>query len=170
MGDQILRAFLQRQCDEGMELAAASDILNLVPVRDQPPTQYIMEFHCKGLTRVDGAVSETAVFACGLNFPADYLRRVTNAAHILMWVHPTTVFHPNISATGPFICIGDIKPGTGIFELAYRVFDVITWKNFCACEQDSLNAEACIWARNHMSRFPVDERPLKRRPGLQECA
>ncbi len=168
MRDQILQAFLQRQYDEGMELAAASDILNLVPVRGEPPSRYIMEFHCTGLTRVDGAVGETAMSVVGLNFPADYLRRVANAAHILMWIHPPSVFHPNISDR--FICVGDIKPGTGIADIAHRVYEIISYQNFTPNESDSLSAEACVWTRQRMQCFPVDARPLKRRPGLQECA
>lgn len=164
MQDPILKSFLKRQYEEGMALAASSDILNLVPLRDMPPTQYVLEFHCKGVTRVGETIGSSDVFAVGLRFPPDYLRRVVNAGQILMWLHPSTIFHPNIGSG--FICCGQIRPGTGIVDLAHRVFEIITFQKLTPDEHDALNRDACVWARQNMQLFPVDDRPLKRRPGF----
>ncbi len=169
MGDLIMQAFLQQQNEAGAALAANSDVLNIVPLSGEPASSFILEYHCQGLVRgIDGVISMADAFAVGLNFPSDYLRRVAHAAQILMWLQPKSAFHPNISPNGPFICIGDIKPGTGIVDIAFRVFDLITWNNFCPVEDDALNMDACAWARHNMEMFPVDDRSLKCRPGLLE--
>src|SRR6266446_2318 len=69
--------------------------------------------------------------------------------------------HPNISA--PFMCLGHIAPATPLVDLIYCSFELITYIKCTMRENDALNREACGWAR-HQARFPLDRRPLKRRP------
>jgi hypothetical protein len=162
MTDRILESFLARQRDEALELAAQSDLLSLLPV-GVATDRYIVEFRCKGLIeRSPGDVVEAGRFHVGVWFPSNYLR-AANPFQVLTWLGPRNVWHPNISATEPIICIGTLAPGTGLVDILYQVFEVITYNKVTMREDDALNAAACQWARRHRDRFPIDRRPLKRR-------
>lgn len=161
MSDRVYEAFLNKQLEEGMRLAESSDLFELLPYAGSPAFKYIAVFHCKGLVKPENGEVETARrFAVGIWMPSDYLRK-TDPAQILTLIEPADVWHPNIRA--PFICIGNIAPGTPLKELVYRVFDVITYQKVTMNEYDSLNKEACQWSRANTHLFPVDNRPLKRR-------
>lgn len=164
MIDPILRGFLEVQYAEGMGLARESDILDLFPLSPSPalPQQhYVARFHCTGLVRSpQGEIVPGNLFEVGIMFPDDYLRHA-DSFETLTWLRPMEVHHPNIA--GPAICIGPLSPGTGLVELIYRVFEVITLNRVTMDERNALNHAACQWARQNTDRFPVDRRPLKRR-------
>jgi hypothetical protein len=163
--DTVLEGFLQRQFEEGMALAADSDLFDLVPIDPPPvPQRYIACFHCTGLVRApSGDITEANQFAVAIAFPDDYLRRV-DPAQALVWLGPREVYHPNISDRGPFICVGRMMPGTSLVDLLYQIHEIITYNKTTMREDDALNIGACAWARQNQHRFPVDTRPLKRRP------
>lgn len=159
--DPVYEAFLARQYEEGMALAAASDLLDLVPLGGPPPDRYIARFGCTGLVRrPNGSVGEAGRFEVGIWFPSDYLRRA-EPWQVLTWLGPREVFHPNISARLPLICVGRLKPGSWLVDLLYQCFEIITYQKVTMREDDALNAAACSWSREHQQRFPVDRRPLK---------
>ncbi len=163
MSDPIYTAFLQRQQEDGMALAAASDLLELFPLDGTPPERYVARFRCRGLVRTRaGAVVEADRFEVGIWFPSDYLRRA-EPAEVLTWLGPMNVFHPNILGWPPAICVGRLVRGTPLVDLLYQCFDLITWRKVTMREDDALNRDACAWARDNRARFPVDQRPLKRR-------
>lgn len=162
MADRVLDAFLARQREEGMALAAQSDLLSLQPLENAD--RYLAEFRCTGLVeRGPGNVEEANRFLVGIWFPSTYLREA-NPFHVLTWLAPRQVWHPNISAIHPVICIGRLAPGTALVDILYQVFEIVTWNKVTMREDDALNPAACQWARQHRDRFPVDRRPLKRRP------
>ena len=159
--DPVLQGFLTRQLDEGMALAAASDLVRLTPCDGPPPRHYLAEFRCKGLVqRPAGDVVEGDRFVVGISFPSDYLRRAY-PAEVISLLAPLNVFHPNIR--GSAMCIGRLKPGTRLVDLLYQCFEILTYVKVTMREDDALNRDACRWARSHVDRFPVDRRPLKRR-------
>ena len=161
--DTIREDFLTTQFEEGMALAQASDILKLIPMEGAPPYRYAAEFHCTGLVRdAEGDVAEATRFAVGIWFPEDYLRRA-EPWQVLTWLGPRHVYHPNISARAPFICVGRLVPGTTLVDLLYQCYEIISYQKVTMREDDALNPPACSWARANQSRFPVDRRPLKRR-------
>ena len=163
MSDVILRSFLERQLQEGLELDRASDLLDLFPMSDSPPDKYVATFHCRGLMREpSGKIAEANLFKVGVWFPSDYLRRA-EPAQVLTWLGPRQVFHPNISDRAPFICIGRLSPGTPLVDILYQVFEIVTYSKVTMREDDALNRAACAWARENQDLFPVDRRPLKRR-------
>jgi hypothetical protein len=155
--DEILKDFLNTQRAEGMQLAAESDLLDLACGDDQ---HYVASYSCKGLVR-DGAgdVHEHDRFGVGIRFPDNYLRAV-DPAEILTWLGPKEIWHPNVRY--PFICIGDIAPGTTLVDLLHRCFEVVAFDNVSMREDDALNLPACAWARRNRDRFPIDRRPIKR--------
>ncbi len=160
--DPVFRRFLDRQFEEGLALAQSSDLLDLRLV-SLPPPHCIAEFHCNGLVRQgENEVAETNEFQVGIWFPSDYLRRV-DPCQILRLFTPH-VWHPNVSRELPLICIGRLIPGMALTDILYQLFEVLTYQKYNPREDDSLNKAACAWARANQNRFPVDRRPLKRRP------
>jgi hypothetical protein len=161
--DAVREGFDQRQVVEGMELAAASDLLEL-EVHPFPPPSFVATFRCKGLVRLpDGTIEEANYFQVGIWFPPDYLRRV-DPFEILRWFGPANIWHPNISDTMPLICVGRLTPGMPLVDILYQIFEIITYNKYTPLENDCLNKACCSWARENQHRFPVDPRPLKRRP------
>jgi len=165
MEDVVFTSFLERQLDSGLRLAAESDLLELVPMGDPPPQHYIAQFRCRGLVRTtEGEVVEADNFGVAITFPEDYLRRA-DPSSVVTWLGPRNVFHPNISDRAPVVCVGRLSPGTELVDLLFQLFEMITWRKVTMREDDALNAAACVWARSHRDRFPVDTRPLKRHAG-----
>jgi len=161
MTDRVLAAFLARQREEGMALAAASDLLDLVPVDGALGQRYLADFRCTGLVQAEsGEIVEADRFVIGIWFPDGYLREA-DPSRVLTWLEPGRIFHPNVRA--PFICIGHLAPGTSLVDLLYRCFEIITYSKVTMREDDVLNREACAWARQNQHRFPVDHRALKGR-------
>jgi ubiquitin-protein ligase len=160
MPDAILKAFLTKSHEAAMKLAAASDLVSLLPEPGAYPQRYLADFHCRGLVRdAAGAIVEANHFRVGIWFPDDYLRDKPNPYKILTLLEPATVFHPNIRA--PFICAGDLRRNTDLVSLLFQIFELLTYQKWAA--HDPLDPMAAEFARNNMARFPIDPRPLRRR-------
>ena len=156
MSDPVYERFLKRQLSEGLALASQSDLFELFP---QDLDRYVAVFHCKGLVRgADGVVSEASEFHTGIWFPSDYCRHV-DPYTVLTWIFPFSIWHPNVRV--PLVCAGRIAPSTGLCDLIFQLYEIITYQNFAT--HDALNGAAAQWARNNQHLLPVDRRPLKRR-------
>ena len=96
--DRVLNLFLERQREEGMALAADSDLVELTPLGSRPATAtYLAHFHCKGLVRGDdGVVREADHFEVGYWFSREYLRYVDERKAV-SWLHPLEIYHPNVN-------------------------------------------------------------------------
>jgi len=166
--DKIRAGWLEKQYRLGMELANASDFVDLVPVAGDPPERYIAKFSCTGLIRSGNDVVEANDFGISIWFPSDYAWRA-NTFQVLSWLGPDEVVHPNIGR-GPFreigplwICIGEMYPGMSLVDILIQTADVITFRNVTMDEKNALSPESCLWARSNLHRFPTDTRPLRRR-------
>lgn len=161
MNDRVLAGFLELQHSEGTALAAASDVLDLLPLGERPFNKYLARFTCQGLVRADdGNIVEAGRFVAGIWFQDDHLRKVDPPALVTL-LDPPGVFHPNVR--GPFVCLGRVGAGISLTSVCYQVFEILTYNRYQLA--DALNPEAAGWARRNMSRFPVDRRPLKRSLG-----
>lgn len=160
--DPILRAFLERQAEEGRALARASDILDLTCL--ETGRHFVAHYACRGLVKgADGVVREAGAFHVGIYFGNDYLRTV-NPFETLTLFEPLNTFHPNVAFGAPFICPGRIVPGMPLVNLLYQVYEILSYQKVTPREDNAMNKEACRWARANQERFPIDPRPLKRRP------
>lgn len=160
--DLIFSAFLRRQYEEGMALMAASDILKLMPLSGPVSDRYIAEFNSRGLIQDEaGNVVEFNRFAVGIWFPEDYLRRV-DVSVILSYLGPAPrPFHPNCRP--PYLCLF-IRPGTSLVDILHSCYELFSWQLWNTADE-GLNHEASQWARQRdPSWFPIDRRPLRRRP------
>lgn len=164
MEDLIFKTWLETQQAEGRDLAENSDVLTLLPLPDGPPPfgRFLAMFSCTGLVRTDaGGIAEAHEWAVGIGFPGDYLRTVSGF-QVVTWLGPGNAWHPNIRP--PHICLGRLRPGTGLVEILDQILAVITYRKVTMREDDCLNPDACTWARNNRHRFPLDSRPLRRQP------
>ena len=167
IADRVFANFLQKQYEEALALADASDRLELIPLgaNHGPPSRYVARYLCPTLIQAaNGEVLQVEEFTVGICFPSDFLREV-NPLRIVQWLHPEQCWHPNVQF--PFLCLGRIEPGLPLVDILYQVFEIGTYRNYAT--HDGLNAAACQWARNHQSRFPLDTRPLKRRTREFQC-
>jgi hypothetical protein len=157
--DPIRAGFLRRQYEEGMALAASSDLLQLQPIEGDPPCRYIARFHAKGFVQTPQGIVAHDTWDIGIWFPADYLRRAVSY-EMLRFLNPPTVWHPNVLF--PLICADFGGPATPLVSVLYVSFELLTWHLFATAS--ALNPDAAQWARNQPAgRFPTDHRPLKRR-------
>ena len=159
--DMIFNGWAEHQQVQGMKLAAASDVLTLIPAPGTPPRQYFARYACPVMAREQDAITQRSGFAVMINFPRDYLRAVSNAAQVVAIVTPQTLWHPNVA--GPFICIGAIAPGTSLVELLHQIYEILSFQKFTSLESNALNVEACAWTRRNTHMFPLTTRPLRRR-------
>lgn len=162
IADPIKAAFDARQFAEARALADASDLLSLVPVRGEPPNQFIAEFRTVGLAK-NGAdeIMEQAVWGFGIWLPPNYLRGGFHPGEIVSYLGPAREpWHPQIRP--PFVCL-DIRPGMPLTEILLTLHDLISWNVF-ATYDEGLNHAASQWSRHQpASKFPIDRRPLRRR-------
>ncbi len=163
MQDRIHEGFLRRQYEDVRVLERESDLLEVSALPGDPPARYIVALRCKGLIRADDRIREHDTWEFGVSFPPDYLRRADPFEVVTLLNPLLTAWHPNISSKAPIVCIGRLTPGTGLVDIVYQVFEVVTYNKVTMREDDALNVEACAWARRNQHRFPIDRRPLKRR-------
>jgi len=159
--DRIFESFLERQHAEAMALAGSSDRIAVLPEHVTPPRNYVVHFDCRTMVHASGEVQPSTGCNVLFRFPPDYLRVVRDPGSIVALLSPDNLYHPNVAP--PFMCIGKIAPGTSLCELIYQVYEVLTFAKVTPNEGDSLNRDACAWARRNMQRFPLDARPLRRR-------
>jgi len=160
MNDPILSSWLEQQALEAAELDRESDVVSISPVGPAPYQRYVVEYNCTGLVKTERGVEEANRFAVGIYFPSDYWHRVRPAEVVtLLW--PVNLWHSN--AKFPHICVGRLFPGTGLVDLTTQIYTIITYNNVSIREDDALQPEVSAWARRNMHRFPLENRPLRRR-------
>jgi hypothetical protein len=159
--DQVFPGFLEGQYHAADHLVRQSDILELTPLGEAPfITRYIAEFHCAslGFNRVSREVEPVEHTQVGIWFPPNYLQEFETAA-VVSWLGPISIWHPNIRP--PYMCLGHMAPGTIIEDILFQIYEIISFQRVGMA--DPLNSAACAWARQNQARFPLDNRPLKRR-------
>ena len=162
MHDAIMTAFLRRQHEDAGALVRESDFVEIA-AHKMCSDRFLVRFTCRGLVKAsNNSIVEASAFLVGITFPANYLR-AAEPQRVVTWVGPSNVWHPNIAGEAQLICVGRVTPGTGLVDLIYQCWEIITWNKVTMREEDALNPSACEWARNNLTRFPVERRPLKRR-------
>ncbi|MEY2410118.1 MAG: hypothetical protein QOF48_2788 [Verrucomicrobiota bacterium] len=161
--DPILDDFLREQLAQATQLASESDLVTVTPMGGVPPSQYVIEFRCRGLkkTSQNRIVADDGPWGFGVNFPANFLRGGFHPAEVLAYLGPVAQpWHPNLRP--PFVCL-EVRPAMPLTEIIFTLFDLLSW-NLFSTQDEGLNHDASQWYRNQdPSRFPIDQRPLKRR-------
>ncbi len=157
--DRILASWLRRQESDWQAFADQTDLVIIIPDdAESPCRRFVAQFMCKGLIRqLNGEIVEADHFVAGIYFGEDHLRQINPVQ--MVWMLTPNVWHPNVY--GPALCTGHLRPGVGLIDILYQIHSILTYQNLNLV--DFLNPQAADWARENMSRFPIDSRPLKRR-------
>jgi hypothetical protein len=168
-----MERFLRNQTKEALQLAQRCPLFDLRPMEPDPVSRYLVRFNCRGLVKEpDGRIVEESEFWVKIRFPKHYLNR-TSTFEVITWAGPDNIFHPNVFVgardrrMARAVCIGDLGPGTPLTRILVQLHNVIRYWNYSTIEQDALNPDACVWARNNMDRLPIDDRQLVWIPPVQ---
>jgi len=138
-----------------VEINKKSSLIYVEPLSEDR-TYYRVTYRCKGLMKSfpSGQIIETNYHSMEIYLHREYPRRPPR----LIWL--TDIFHPNILShlENGGVCIGKWTPMEKLDELVIRIGEMIQYKSYNV--NDALNEEAKTWARDNLSRFPVDDRPL----------
>jgi hypothetical protein len=154
---RILKSFLEEQENEALELFRESELVKIHPIDERPHQFYVVEYFCTGLIDTPQGIVEANRFRMGVHFPTTYWDRV-DIPEVLTWLGPMNCFHPN--QFRHLICPGHVVPGTPLSDLVLQCFEIVCYQKYTLHERDALNAKACEWARNHIERFPIDDRSI----------
>jgi len=163
--DPIQENFLWWNFENATQFVGESDIVQIEPLpapQGFAPDHYVAEFCCQGFIHDGQRVRVADQFLCGIAFSPDYLVAPPNVAQMFTLLTPR-IWHPNIAAGAPIVCLDHITPGTPLVDLLFALYEVFSWQKIAT--QDPLNPAAAQWARDPANRalYPADTRPLKRR-------
>jgi ubiquitin-protein ligase len=146
-----LRSELRRLRD----LEQQSDYFFLDEINGDPPEEYVVRFHCRGIVApgrsrpVFGDVHQVRL-QLGAEFPL--------TAPQITWLTP--LFHPNVSDDGRRVCISVWSPTQYLDTLCNMLWRMIQYRNFDPFS--ALRVEAAEWAASHLEILPIDSRALRR--------
>jgi ubiquitin-protein ligase len=131
--------------------------LKLVRATGNPPTRYVIEYHCPGLARDDSGQIITrhthqVEIALGANYP---LPGNSPRSRLL-----TPAFNPHIF-TNQDICLGDWSPTETLDVLVLRLGALLQWDPRVIKPTSPANGEAMNWYRAHKSQFPLGKVTFK---------
>jgi ubiquitin-protein ligase len=126
-------------------------------VTGDPPQQYHILFHGKGLCRDRGKVKFLDHHRVEIKLGASYPRSMPE----IRWVTP--IYHPNISEIG-MVCLGGYGthwvPSVQLDELCVMLWDMLRYHNYDI--RSPYNRESALWTAGQTTfRFPTDARALR---------
>ena len=156
--DPVLRDFLRAGEHDLQAKSAVSPLIHYRCFGKSCPWLYCLTLHTRGLVRDPGRGPQPAErFVVALRFLPDHLRRA-DSAEMLRLLEPLSAFHPAILPGVGGLCL-QVHPGATPAEIALSLHDLFRYRVRQFLEADSLNPQACAWAREHVSA-PLDDRPL----------
>ena len=122
--------------------------ISLVEAIGTPPEKYIVEYHCRGIERIEHdqiiyRYDHRVEIILSGNYP-----RTPPKCRML-----TTIFHPNIEPA--VICIGDHWTASErLCDLVVHIGEIITYQSYNV--KSPLDGEAAMWADLHQDLLPID--------------
>ena len=160
--DPVFQSFLESSMEGAQSLTRESDLVSILPFPPFPSTRYLAMFQCDSLAGHPAiGLRNPGRISAEIHFPPNYLREL-RTEEIVTLMGPGDLWHSNVRA--PFVCVGDMAPGTPLVDIVTQLFEIFTYQNVNLTE--GFNREAAEWARSRVDEFPVDSRPL-RRPKVQ---
>lgn len=127
-----------------------------------PPEKYLIGYNCTGLQYTEQGVKTSEVHLMEVVFGWRYPTEPPK----FIWL--TNIWHPNFRP--PYICIEGhpFAIELTLDQIVPEVGRMVQYQNYNT--NDPLNGKAAEWARENLSRFPVDERDImdKRRQASLE--
>jgi ubiquitin-protein ligase len=137
------------------KLQAAADQsgggLRLVRASGNPPTRYVIEFHCPSLFReTGGKLTIRQVHQVEISLGAEY--PLPGGRSTARLVKP--VFNPHVFESGT-ICLGEWKPTETLDALVFRIGALLQWDPKVLNPHSPANHEAMNWALQHPEKLPL---------------
>lgn len=137
-------------------ISESGGTLAIVSTQGRPVHQYIIEYRCKGIERLNGSepifrTSHRVEINLGNNYP----RNQPEAKFL------TPIFHPNVFENLN-VCLGNYwTMAENLCELVIRMGKIIQYSDDVTNLKSPANYSAKTWAQNNRRRFPVDTQTFK---------
>mgnify|MGYP001807109241 CR=1 FL=1 len=144
-------------------VAQSGGALAIVSTNGNPPYQYVIEYRCRGVERLNGndpvyRNTHQVEISLGTNYP--------NAKPEAKFLTP--IFHPNVWPNLD-VCLGSKwTMAETLPELIIRIGKIIQYSKDVLNLNSPANDSAKTWAVNNMRRFPVDTNTFKSQIGWEE--
>lgn len=137
-------------------ISESGGTLSIVSTQGKPPHQYIIEYRCKGIERLNGSepifrTSHRVEITLGNAYPKE-----KPSAKFL-----TPIFHPNVFENLN-VCLGNYwTMAENLCELVIRIGKIIQYSKDVTNLKSPANYLAKAWAENNQRYFPVDNKTFK---------
>lgn len=156
--DPVFKSFLETSMEGAQNLTRESDRVSILPFPPFPSSRYLVMFECDSLAGHPASdLRNPERISAEIHFPPHYLREL-RTEEVVTLISPGDLWHSNVRA--PFVCVGDMAPGTPLVDIVTQLFEIFTYQNVNLTE--GFNREAAEWARSRVDQFPIDSRPLRR--------
>lgn len=171
--DKVYLGFLEKSFSQAKQLEADSDILTILYTKDNPPSRFLLQFDDIDYLTQNEETGRVAIVSepllVDVCFPSDYLRSTDPQLYlrVVTLLNPG-FFHPNVRLPFGAICLGhDFLPGTLLSDLAFHIYEIITYQNMTVDERDAFNPSACRYLRQYPEVLRKMRRPPILRPGAK---
>lgn len=137
-------------------VAESGGTLAIISTQGQPPNQYVIEYRCRGVERLQG---NEPVFRNNhrveINLGSTYPKDKPSAKFL------TPIFHPNVF-DNLNVCLGNIwTMAETLSELVIRIGKIIQYSKDVLNLKSPASSSAKSWAEKNSHRFPVDNQTFK---------
>lgn len=124
---------------------------SIIETFGSPPEKYMVEYHVKGLTEVNGEMCEREVHRAEITLGPAYPKEMPRCVML------TPVFHPNIDHLA--VCTEDIgSAGQTLDQIVVFIAELISFQAYNL--QSPRNGDAARWTTENQSRIPIDNANL----------
>jgi len=162
MKNRIRFTRLERDyCDLRKLETECATLFSIDAMRGNPPDTYVLYYNLTTLVKTSTGIEQhtgvRAVLYCPVDYPIDGVKVLIQS--------PENIFHPNIRY--PHVCLSRWVPSQSLCEVVRRLAMLVTYQSYTMVEQESLDREACAFARRRQDTLPVDHRQLVRNNGMR---
>ncbi len=134
--------------------------LKLKSKKGDPPYEYVIEYQCKGLEKVEG---NKPIFSnqhkLNITLGKNYPKEAPEAKFL------TPIFHPNVYQNNR-VCLGNYQAlQETLVELIIRIGKMIQYYTDVTNFNSPANTDAKNWAVQNQNRFPLDNKTFKSQIG-----
>jgi hypothetical protein len=167
MNDPVREAFLRRTYAEAEAINAASDTVDLMPLRDGAEVPEAYEGRLRGVEHLVRTAQKTVMVTRDdlpftIRFPSSYLRSTDPRLPFQVVTVGCALVHPNVRRH--LVCLGEhFRPGTSLKALVTQVYRMFSGRSFATAH--AFDVEACLYYLAHLDQVSALEAPpLWRRP------
>jgi ubiquitin-protein ligase len=147
---------LQNDYSRLQQLAGRSPFIHILGIQGSPPTEYTLQFTCRGIERLNGAQpvyreDHRVRIVLGPQYPLEKPG--------LQWLTP--IYHPNIYNGAVCIGSGWSSGGRYLDDLVIYLMQMVRYDGQgLTFTRDAFNTAAYDWAMQNRHLLPVDKRDM----------